>query len=81
MKSVLKAYIWIVYIISLPVFLVYSLILIIHAVYANVRDLGEADVTDTIKAYVSGCIVGHKINMARIEDIYSDDDGCKEEGL
>lgn len=81
MKTLLKVYIWIMYLVALPVFLVFSTVIVMWNAIVTLKDAGEWCLNDTLKAYCEGLVIGHKINMARIEDIYSDDDGCKEEGL
>lgn len=80
MKTLLKAYIWTMYILSLPVFLIYSLVLLAHFVYEDVKETGKADVFGTLKVYIEGCVIGHKINMARIDDLYPENE-VEEEGV
>jgi len=81
MKTLLKVYVYIMYILALPVFLVFSAVVLVHNAIECIKDCGEWNVNEALKAYAEGIVTGHKINMARIEDIYSDDEGYQEEGV
>lgn len=78
MKTALKVYIWSVYIVGFPVFVVFSLFVIIGSLIENIKDFKKLDFKNTIGAYVDGLKEGHAINMAKIDEI---DDGCREEGI
>lgn len=80
MKTLLKVYIWIMYIVALPVFLVFSTIALVYYSIKDYKCTGEWAFIEALKVYCEGCMTGHKINMARIEDVFADE-GYKEEGV
>lgn len=81
MKTLLKIYVWVMYIIALPVFLVFSITMLLWNSIENYRDCGEWEFKEFTKEYCEGIVIGHNINMERIEDIFSDDEGYHEEGV
>ena len=74
MKTLLKLYLYISYILVAPIFLLFSIGIIIWGCFMNLKDFGEVDFKEVICAYFEGAIVGHYINMAAIES------ACDESG-
>lgn len=77
MKTLLKVYIYVMYVAALPLFLVFSAVLLVWNAIENIKDYGEWDIKEAFKAYAEGIMEGHQINMARIEHL--DDDEFQEE--
>ena len=69
MKTVMKIYIWGLYIVAAPLFLIFSIILLGVELINGCLTIKEA-----ANAYWDGIKLGHQINMQKIELIYGDDD-------
>ena len=80
MKTLLKVYLYVMYIAALPLFLAFSAVLLVWNAVECIKDCGEWNVAEALKAYKDGIMEGHAINLARIESA-CDDEGCQEEGL
>ena len=66
MKTVLKVYIWTMYILAAPFALVCSLIVV---PWCLIKSKGVLSLAEGLKAYVEGFKEGHRINMANIDEI------------
>lgn len=69
MKTLLKVYIWMLYVVSLPVFVPFAIILLVSHVIRNKIDFGKFEVVEALKIFAEGCKEGHYINMCKIEHI------------
>lgn len=75
MKTVLKVYMWIMYILAAPFALVCSLIVV---PWCLIKSKGGLGFVDGVKAFVEGCKEGHRINMENIDEICGEDSSPKE---
>lgn len=73
MKTLLKMAIWATYVVSLPVFIPFTIVVLVWICAKNKIEYGYFDVMDMIKALFSGYKEGHQLNMYRIEHCYDDD--------
>ena len=81
MKTLLKVYLYVMYIAALPLFLAFSAVLLVWNAIECLKDCGEWNAKESFKAYAEGIMEGHHINMAKIEEIYPEDEGYHEEGV
>lgn len=81
MKTLLTVYLYVMYIVALPLFLVFSAVLFVWNAIESIKETGGWSINDTLKAYVEGIVEGHHINLVRIEEACSDDEGYQEEGV
>ena len=73
MKTVMKTFIWCLYIVAAPLILVFSIILLGYELISGCLTIKEA-----ASAYWDGIKTGHKINMQNVDLIYGDDDNYLE---
>lgn len=74
MKTMLKLYVYVCYVLVAPIFLIFSIGLMIWSCIYNLKEYGELYFKEDLEAYLEGVKEGHYINMARIEAVYSDEE-------
>lgn len=81
MRTLLIVYLYVMYIVALPLFLVFSAVLLVWNAIECLKDCGEWSIKEALMAYAGGIVEGHHINMAKIEDACSEEDSYHEEGV
>ena len=71
-KTLMKAFIWAMYIVCLPLLVLFTLVVWIGASISSKRSYGEFDFMFNIKALFDGYHMGHKYNMANVDAIFDD---------
>ena len=71
-KVLYKIYIWAMYVLGLPLYVVYAFVMFIIMSIQSKRDYGEFDFVNTIKAMFEGLYEGHKWNMYKAECRFGD---------
>lgn len=69
MKTLAKVFVYMVYVVTSPLILIFSIVVLAWACVKCKREFGEFDVKGNIKEYVSGMKEGHQINMSNINSI------------
>ena len=69
MKTLAKVFVYMVYVVTSPLILIFSMAILAWACVKCKREFGEFDVKGNIKEYVSGMKEGHQINMSNINSI------------
>lgn len=71
MKIVSMIYLMLVYIIALPLALIYSTVYLIYACIRSKIEFGEADVKGYVMAMFEGLVEGHQRNVDMINERFS----------
>lgn len=66
-KMMFRTYVYLMYIVGLPIFMIFSIVMLTYHCISNKRSYGEFDVKDSIMAWYEGCKFGHQTNMYRVE--------------
>ena len=74
MKTIHKLAVYLLYVVSLPVVVIFTAVMLILAIVGNLRMFGKADVVMSIKALFEGYAEGHKMNMKAIDELWLDHD-------
>lgn len=78
MRTLMIVYLYGMYIAALPLFLVFSAVLLVWNAIESIKDCGEWSIKEAFKAYVEGIMEGHHINMANIDDCYPKNESYQE---
>lgn len=69
MKTFAKVFVYMAYVVTSPLILIFSIVVLAWACVKCKREFGEFDVKGNIKEYVSGMKEGHQTNMLNINSI------------
>ena len=72
MKTIHKLAVYLLYVVSLPVTVVFTTVMLVWAIVGNLRVFGKADVWMSVKALFEGYAEGHKMNMKAIDELWLD---------
>ena len=69
MKTFAKVFVYMVYVVTSPLILIFSIVVLAWACVKCKREFGEFDAKGNIKEYVNGMKEGHQNNMSNINSI------------
>lgn len=68
-KMLMKTYIYVMYVLALPIFAVFSIVLLTCHCIGNKQCYGEYDVKDSLEAYIAGCKLGYMTTMDAVDHL------------